>query len=145
MLILWLFIKTFYSKFFVKNCFPRKIFEFSCKFSSSNVVLWEKISFLRFPVNCSFTATYTLVLFFRFWPLHFLEVNFSKITLQNFIENTFSNRVNISLLEYTFLLKFCGIVIEKFDFQEIERERYKNDRITKRLLFDWMSLLSVVK
>ena len=38
--------------------------------------------------------------------------------------------MNISLSEYTFTLKFCRIVFEKFDFQKVERERYKNDRIT---------------
>ena len=84
--------------------------------------------------NCGINLTVILSILyssrFTFW-----KSNFAKTTRQNFIVNKFLNRVNISLSEYTFLIKFCRIAFEKFDFQKVERERYTNERITVRNYF----------
>ena len=85
------------------------------------------------PFNkCNINDTVILSVLFRYT---FWTSNFSKTTRQNFIVNTFSIRVNPVLSEYIFTLKFCRVILEKFDFQKVvEQERHKIERITVRII-----------
>ena len=42
----------------------------------------------------------------------------------------YSERELFTLLENVFTIKVCRVVFEKFNFQKVERERYKTERVT---------------